>query len=72
MIPGDKMMFDAPLRAAWRARKQAWEGDDFDVHLLADCLPPAALEAAVEGKPDGPTRQAWLVKPAPFVKVKPG
>ena len=39
--------FEAPLRAAWGARKSPWEGDDFDVGLLADRLPPAALEAAV-------------------------
>ena len=44
--------FEEPLRAAWGARKSPWEGDDFDVGLLADRLPPAALEAAVAGQED--------------------
>ena len=46
------MSCEEPLRAAWGARKKPWEGDDFDVGLLADRLPPAALEAAVAGEPD--------------------
>ena len=47
-----------PLRAAWLARKNSWEGDDFDVGLLADRLPPAALEAAVAGQRD--RRKSYL------------